>query len=251
MYNLYRKVDADDSGEISYEELLVHIDVEKTPFSKRIFTIFDEDGSGQISFLEFVLTLWYSCYPSTLQFIEFYSIFRNYCTLGKGTLVMFAFDLYDRDTSGFIDRFELITMLKEVYGPDFHQSPQARLVFQEIESKAQDHGLEGSIGINTFREYCAKRPALLFPAFQMQYKLQKSSLGIYFWEKYSAIRMEISKGEYMSISQLINLHVHEKAHHRLKASGKQMSDQSIGIMETSGPLYKRGSERKLQASNSG
>lgn len=58
LYNLYRRVDADDSGEISYEELLVHIDIGKTPFSKRIFTIFDEDGSGQISFPEFVLTLW-------------------------------------------------------------------------------------------------------------------------------------------------------------------------------------------------
>jgi Ca2+-binding EF-hand superfamily protein len=58
LYKLYTAVDVDRSGEISYEELLVHIDVENTPFSKRIFTIFDEDGSGQISFHEFVLTLW-------------------------------------------------------------------------------------------------------------------------------------------------------------------------------------------------
>ena len=165
---------------------------------------------------------------------------------------MFAFDLYDRDTSGFIDRSELIILLREVYGQEFHNSPQARGCLQEIEHRAQEHGLDNDlIGINTFREYCAKRPALLFPAFQMQYKLQKSSLGIYFWEKYSAIRMEISAGEYMTISQLINLHANSKAQQRLLKSGKQMSDQSMGIIETSGPLYKRGSERKLQTTNSG
>ena len=164
---------------------------------------------------------------------------------------MFAFDLYDRDTSGFIDRSELIVMLKEIYGQDYHHSPQARMCLQEIEQKAQEYGFDDSIGINTFREYCTKRPALLFPAFQMQYKLQKSSLGIYFWERYSAIRMEISAGEYMSIAQLINLHAHEKAHQRILKSGKQMSDQSLGIIKASGPLYKRGSDRKLQSSNSG
>jgi len=46
-------------------ELLAFLDLEKTRFTKRIFSIFDEDGSGLIDFREFVLSLW------------------NYCTLTK------------------------------------------------------------------------------------------------------------------------------------------------------------------------
>ena len=44
------------------------LDVERTRFTKRIFSIFDDDKSGQIDFREFVLSIW------------------NYCTLGKSSL---------------------------------------------------------------------------------------------------------------------------------------------------------------------
>ena len=68
-------VDVDGSGTIEVAELLAFLDVEKTKFSKRIFCMFDEDNSGQIDFREFVLSCW------------------NYCTLGRSTLMLFAFDL--------------------------------------------------------------------------------------------------------------------------------------------------------------
>lgn len=68
LYNVFRKVDADNSGEIELLELLVHIDIERTKFTKRVFAIFDEDKSGEVDFREFVLSLW------------------NYCTLGKASL---------------------------------------------------------------------------------------------------------------------------------------------------------------------
>ena len=64
-------MDVDDSGCIELVELLVHIDLERTKFTERIFSIFDEDGSGQIDFREFVLSLW------------------NYCTLSNATLGIF------------------------------------------------------------------------------------------------------------------------------------------------------------------
>ena len=44
------------------------LDVERARFTKRIFSIFDNDKSGQIDFREFVLSIW------------------NYCTLGKSSL---------------------------------------------------------------------------------------------------------------------------------------------------------------------
>ena len=88
LFKAFVKIDQDLSGEISTWELLEFLHLERTKFTKRIFRIFDEDGSGQIDFREFCMSLW------------------NYATLGKNQLIMFAFDLYDNDGSGQIDRRE-------------------------------------------------------------------------------------------------------------------------------------------------
>jgi len=68
LFYIFSAVDVDKSGQIGLAELLAHIDLERTRFTERIFSIFDEDGSGEIDFREFVLSLW------------------NYCTLTKATL---------------------------------------------------------------------------------------------------------------------------------------------------------------------
>lgn len=100
-----------------------------------MFALFDEDGSGQISFFEFVLTLW------------------NYCTLSKATLTMFAFDLYDRDNSGCIDRAEMLTMLRDIYGSEHASSPHARAILSEIETKMT----EDSVSLHVFSEFCRRK----------------------------------------------------------------------------------------------
>ena len=97
-WKIYKKVDLDESGSIEIKEMLVHFDIDRTKFTKRVFGVFDEDNSGEIDLREFILALW------------------NYCTLGKATLVIFAFNLYDSDGSGCIEPHELDNMLKEVYG---------------------------------------------------------------------------------------------------------------------------------------
>lgn len=72
LYELFKRVDVDNSGSIGLNELLTHMDVDKTQFTERVFSIFDEDGSGEVDFREFVLALW------------------NYCTLGSTTLGKFS-----------------------------------------------------------------------------------------------------------------------------------------------------------------
>lgn len=68
LHRVFFKGDLDGSGTIDLAELLTIIDVEKTPFTKRVFSIFDDDESGEVDFGEFVLALW------------------NYCTLSKVAL---------------------------------------------------------------------------------------------------------------------------------------------------------------------
>lgn len=68
LYDIFRAVDVDGSGSIALSELLTHIHLDRTPFTEKIFSIFDDDRSGEIDFKEFVMSLW------------------NYCTLTKATL---------------------------------------------------------------------------------------------------------------------------------------------------------------------
>jgi Ca2+-binding EF-hand superfamily protein len=68
LYNLFCKADVDLSGTVDMVELLTLLDIERTSFSVRVFSIFDEDKSGLIDFKEFVLAAW------------------NYCTLSDSSL---------------------------------------------------------------------------------------------------------------------------------------------------------------------
>ena len=108
LYDEYRLIDADMSHSISLQEMLNFIGIEKTYYSKRVFSIFDNDGSGTIDFGEFVTSLW------------------NYCTLDKNDLISFSFDMYDANNSGEIDATEVIQLMQDVYGKNLNGNIHAQ-----------------------------------------------------------------------------------------------------------------------------
>jgi Ca2+-binding EF-hand superfamily protein len=57
LFGLFCIIDGDSSGSIEIIELLMFLDVERTRFTKRIFSMFDDDASGCIDFREFVLSI--------------------------------------------------------------------------------------------------------------------------------------------------------------------------------------------------
>ncbi len=65
LHRVFERMDTDKSNSIGMAELLGHIDLPRTAYTEKIFTIFDKDKSGAIDFREFVLSVW------------------NYCTLTK------------------------------------------------------------------------------------------------------------------------------------------------------------------------
>eukprot|EP00600_Ochromonadales_sp_CCMP1393_P004597 CAMPEP_0174970170 /NCGR_PEP_ID=MMETSP0004_2-20121128/9217_1 /TAXON_ID=420556 /ORGANISM="Ochromonas sp., Strain CCMP1393" /LENGTH=550 /DNA_ID=CAMNT_0016219837 /DNA_START=168 /DNA_END=1820 /DNA_ORIENTATION=- len=183
MFKVFRAVDVDGSGTIALPELLVHIDLERTNFTKRIFSIFDEDKSGEIDFREFVLSLW------------------NYCTLTKSTLDMFAFDLYDKDGSGELDAKEVQKMLQEIYGTN---NVKNDFLAKSVEKDIKEVEKAGEpFDIDQFRNFAKSHQALLFPAFQMQSRLQRKVLGYRFWEKNANRRIKFCNGKYVSIANFI------------------------------------------------
>ena len=63
LHSVYRKIDIDGSNsiELAVSELLAFLDLDRTRFTKRIFTMFDEDSSGLLDFNESALSLWNYC----------------------------------------------------------------------------------------------------------------------------------------------------------------------------------------------
>jgi Ca2+-binding EF-hand superfamily protein len=98
MRDVFHHLDGDGSGKISYFELLMHIDLDTTLFSDRMFKLFDMDHSGTIDFREYVLAVW------------------NYCSLDQRTIGMFAFEIYDKDQSGNLSPGEVEKMIRDIYG---------------------------------------------------------------------------------------------------------------------------------------
>ena len=217
LYRIYNKIDGDKSGLIDYMEMLSFLDIERTPFSKRVFTMFDEDGSGKLDFKEFVMSLW------------------NYCTLGKDTLILFAFDIYDKDSSGEIEGKEVHQMLNEIYGKNYKNNTQALQIAKEIDVKL------GDVDIEELKSFSRTHPALLFPAFNMQFTLQKGTLGESFWKYYSTRRIELSKGQYIPISEFMEIHTDKELKKRVTTNvqGKKMNKKTLEIIEKTGSAAER------------
>ena len=96
LHDLFCDVDSDGSGAIDAPELLAFLEIDDTPFARRIFLAFDRDGNGVLDFREFVLSIWIFC-----------------CVAGRG-ITYLAFRLFDRDGNGALDTPELERMLREL-----------------------------------------------------------------------------------------------------------------------------------------
>jgi Ca2+-binding EF-hand superfamily protein len=69
LYRQFREIDADGSSTIDIVEMLVALQLERTKFTKRIFSILiDKNRSGHLFFVNFVLGIWNFC---TLQKTSF------------------------------------------------------------------------------------------------------------------------------------------------------------------------------------
>eukprot|EP00639_Heterosigma_akashiwo_P031669 CAMPEP_0194672140 /NCGR_PEP_ID=MMETSP0295-20121207/6257_1 /TAXON_ID=39354 /ORGANISM="Heterosigma akashiwo, Strain CCMP2393" /LENGTH=370 /DNA_ID=CAMNT_0039555771 /DNA_START=135 /DNA_END=1244 /DNA_ORIENTATION=+ len=193
LHSSYAAIDGDNSGTIEVKELMAYLGLH-SQFTNRVFRIFDEDGSGELDFREFVVSMW------------------NYCTLAKNALVMFAFDLYDSDNSGVIDIREVELMLKEVYGEGFQASQLAQKVLRHMRMIDGDARLPLSmqrceVTAEQFGQFCRKHATLLLPAFTMQETLREAVGGKRLWERLSRRRFEVSDGAYISVNQLLESHL--------------------------------------------
>eukprot|EP00602_Paraphysomonas_sp_CaronLab_P006278 CAMPEP_0185026646 /NCGR_PEP_ID=MMETSP1103-20130426/10981_1 /TAXON_ID=36769 /ORGANISM="Paraphysomonas bandaiensis, Strain Caron Lab Isolate" /LENGTH=470 /DNA_ID=CAMNT_0027560297 /DNA_START=92 /DNA_END=1504 /DNA_ORIENTATION=+ len=208
LYNIFRRVDMDGSGEIDVTEMLLYLDIENNVFSRQVFSIMDVDGSGQVDFREFVISVW------------------SYATLGDEALYLFCFDLYDRDCSNVLELCEVGQMLRDVYGENFETSKRAMKLFNSITQSGTKR-----FGPSEFRDYAKSHPTLFFPAFEIQRKLQSKVLGKHFWKNHGKKRVARSGGrEYVCINDLIGLRTVVADDVFPYHDGKQNESSSIAAM---------------------
>jgi Ca2+-binding EF-hand superfamily protein len=228
---IFRSIDVDNSGSIELLELLMYMDIERTPFTKRIFSIFDDDGSNTVDFKEFVMALW------------------NYCTLGKATLLLFAFDIYDRDTSGELTVDEIVQMLRDVYGSSFQSNAHASIILKRLHD-LQVNSLSG-VDIDTFRGFAGKHQALLYPAFEIQRVIQRRILGEEFWNLLSLRRIELSNGKYMPIGEFMILHINRDMYDKhvkstlVKKKAERLKDSAKTVIKSTGSKATRMNRQQL------
>jgi len=228
LHGVFEEIDEDGSGEIDLREVLDYMDLERNPFARRIFSIMDEDKSGQINFREFVISMW------------------SYCTLGKAALIIFAFDIFDRDSSGEIDIDEVKCFLKEVYGGDITHNALAQQTLEAIGGYLQPSkkwNYKGArpqvITKEAFGRIARACPALLFPAFQLQTKLQTRILGEKFWERLTSSRVEISRGTYMSVAAVLQSRIDSAAGQLVETkAGETLDPEEEHLEEAKEALHK-------------
>jgi len=189
----------------------------------------------------------------------------NYCTLTKPSLVLFAFDLYDRDGSGTIELDEMVILCKDIYGKDYHKNRLAQQILDKIQILNDAVTGSGEVTVEKFAHFCESHPGLLYPAFQFQSSLRKAVCGKGFWEKIGKRRVTLPTGVQVSIQQLLASHVdgqqfkelcmHDKpgADRILTDGAKKQARKSLGnnnvvefekVFRATGSLAQRRSEQQ-------
>ena len=99
-----------------------------------------------------------------------------------------------------------------VYGSGFDSSMHAQRLVQKVEQMNRGSSrAEASITMESFAQFAQANPALLFPAFEMQNKIQRKILGTKFWESHLNRRISLTKGgeNYVSVKQILDMKVNK------------------------------------------
>jgi len=156
----FEEIDLDGSGSIDSEEFFEILEENRSPFTDALFALIDLDGSG------------------TIEFEEYCMVCLTYCMYTRKDILKFVFDCFDKDGSGTIDEKEFIHLCNTVN----NAAPLFPGNFAEAISQF-DTNDDGLIDFNEFMELDKRYPLVLFPAFRLQDRMMKKTLGEREWVK--------------------------------------------------------------------
>ncbi|GMH54877.1 hypothetical protein TL16_g01773 [Triparma laevis f. inornata] len=194
MFQLFMKIDEDDSGMITLDEFFKYLNTDWSPFIGRAFNAMDSDKDGLSA--------------DQLEPDEWLIGLFNYCTLTPEALARFAFELYDDDGSEFISHDELETMVDDVFGSQngFSREDHVKQLVDILDADGN-----GVIEYEEWRKVAGKATSILKPAIVLQAFLQSKCFGQSFWsrEKARVVPM-LHKSNYPNVLQFYRKEVIEK-----------------------------------------
>lgn len=158
LFNIFLLIDKENCGEVSVAELCTYFEIERSPYSDRLFEHMDMDKSGEVDFHEFLLVLWF------------------YASLDTRALSDFVFMLYDKDKDGLLTRVEVSTLIQEVYGRLYEANPHVVKLVRHVDNKSEDY-----LNQDTFRALTLEYALLLYPTFRIQQLMRKKVFDEEFW----------------------------------------------------------------------
>lgn len=171
MYREFTKADKDNSGALSIEEFFGAFELTfVTPLAKRAFYAFDLDGSGELDYGEFTVSIW------------------NFLSITMGDLGAFFFEVYDLDRSGTLDRAELRKLLEEAYGGPEHMSK-----FNEDALERVLHRKKESYTLAEFKSMIEHNPTMFWPIKTLQNELKARVVNEKFWDFMARARLATTK----------------------------------------------------------
>ena len=131
LYKRFLKLDKDGSGSLERDEFLAIPQIASNPLAQRLLAVFDNDGSGDVDFKEFLIGL--SAFSAKGK---------------KEDKLKFVFKVYDMDRDGFISNGELFLVLKMMVGNNLKDSQLQQIVDKTI--MEADLDMDGKVSFDEF-----------------------------------------------------------------------------------------------------
>ena len=173
LQKVFESLDADRNRRASVVEFLMHLDVERSPLTLKIFSIFDSDGDGSVDFREFVVSLF------------------QFCSLSPLGLLDLCFKLYAKrygDNIYLLKRDDIASLLDAMYGTDQHKRARQR------RERTRDHLLSlcvcGELHLDGWSAWVQRNPNAARPLITVQQQMRDTCGGHKFWSKIADRRKE-------------------------------------------------------------
>lgn len=139
----FQEVDKRNKGTVTYPEFLQGMNLMDSPASRRLFDVLDRDGNGQVDMKEFIIGL------------------SQFTDVSNEERVKFAFRIFDRDNSGFIDKDELMRIVRST-APTWAQTSWLN---RRVEKLYNSIGLtrDQQIDLATFLRLARENPSIIAP----------------------------------------------------------------------------------------
>lgn len=158
----FDSIDVDGSGHVDIPEILERIETKQSPFTDELFVSFLDDRNSE----------------GTVNFEEFVYVFVSYCMNTKDDILKFCFETFDQDGNDLISEKEYVEMMKCVNG---HEDGPMFPGNYRTAMRRFDTNKDGSLSYEEFSAFEAQYPMVLYPAFSIQDKMQKWTLGEEAW----------------------------------------------------------------------